>query len=218
MISKTQILFSLVYLLILFCYFFSETSGNLTRRAINKMALASMFLINSAISIFKKGITPFSAILLLAIFFCFLGDFILLFSFSAAGVMFICANLSYAIYLLTYYFNCQINLLPALVVFITALLTYYLLVKKKYFKLKLISIYSGYIFSVIIQGSLGASLFIQASNPAERFIGLGLLFFMIADFFLFSYNYHQKKNSILRINSAFYFIGMLLITFYCYLV
>ena len=67
--------------LFLFCYFFSETSGNLTRRAINKMALASMFLINSAISIFKKGITPFSAILLLAIFFCFLGDFILLFSF-----------------------------------------------------------------------------------------------------------------------------------------
>ena len=93
------ILFIIAYLITLFCYFFSETSGNHKRRAINKIIMATMFLVFGIIQYFLHyEIFSVHLLLLFAIVFAFLGDVILLYSFTKGGIAFIVSNILFFTY------------------------------------------------------------------------------------------------------------------------
>ena len=47
-------LFIIVYLIALFCYFFTRVSENRTYRAINKYTMATMYLVLAIITFFRK--------------------------------------------------------------------------------------------------------------------------------------------------------------------
>lgn len=98
--------FIIAYLTILCLYFFSETSGNFKRRAVNKIALAVLFEAY-AVSAYLLHSPLFSMrmILPIGLFFAFLGDIFLLWNFVRGGICFSIGNfclLFYEIMLMRY--------------------------------------------------------------------------------------------------------------------
>ena len=85
--------FIIAYLTILCLYFFSETSGNFKRRAVNKIALAVLFEAY-AVSAYLLHSPLFSMrmILPIGLFFAFLGDIFLLWNFVRGGICFSIGN------------------------------------------------------------------------------------------------------------------------------
>ena len=216
MMNISTILFIISYLLVLFCYFFSETSGNLKRRSINKIMLASMFLIFAIIAyIVHYNFFSYHLLLIGAIVFAFLGDVFLLYSFTKGGILFLISNTLFFIYewLLVIFDKTPINsILSFIPLFLLLFGTFLVLTKKKIlnFKNKNIPILS-YVGSVSLQGSLGIVLAIYYCNTKMLLFGLGLGLFMISDYFLMVYKFKKHKNWILRSNSACYFIGLLMV-------
>lgn len=208
--------FIIVYLTVLFCYFFSETSGNLKRRSINKIILASLFLIYGLVAYFiNYNFFSYNLILLLAIVFAFLGDVYLLYSFTKGGIIFVFSNILFFVYQLFLIgveqipFNDICLFIPLFILFFG---TFFILTKKKIlnFKNKNKAILT-YVFSVTLQGTLGFSLSLYYLNAKMFLFGIGLALFMISDYFLMVYKFKFHKNWILRTNSACYFIGLLLV-------
>ena len=210
------ITFIILYVLMLFCYFFSETSGNLKRRSVNKIILASMFLLMSII-LYSKNYAFFSyhLVLLLAVIFAFLGDIYLLYSFTKGGIIFLFSNILFFIYECLLIGLNQISVLNVIwfiALFFLLFGTFFVLTKKKIFnfknKNKAILTYVG---SVTFQGTLALALAIYYLNTKMILFGIGLFLFMISDYFLMIYKFKFHKNWILRNNSACYFIGLLLV-------
>lgn len=210
------IAFIILYSLLLFCYFFSETSGNLKRRSINKIVLAAMFLILAMI-LYLKNYTFFSyhLLLLLAIIFAFLGDVYLLYSFTKGGIIFLISNILFSVYqclLITIDKIPIFSIIWFVVLFIILFGTFFILTKKKIlnFKNKNTAILT-YVGSVTLQGTLAICLAMYYFNIKMILLGIGLFLFMISDYFLMVYKFKFHKNWILRSNSACYFIGLLLV-------
>lgn len=208
--------FIALYILILFCYFFSETSGNLKRRSINKIILSSMFLILS-IALYLKNYIFFSyhLLLLLSITFAFLGDIYLLYSFTKGGITFLISNILFFVYQCVIILKNQIpvvSIIWFIGLFIILFGAFFVLTKKKIlnFKNKDKAILA-YVGSVTLQGTLAIALALYYLNIKMTFFGIGLCLFMISDYFLMVYKFKAHKNWILRINSACYFIGLLLV-------
>lgn len=210
------VLFIVAYLITLFCYFFSETSGNLKRRAINKIMMASMFLIFSMVTyIIHYNFFSYHLILLFAIIFAFLGDVYLLYSFTKGGILFMISNSLFFTYEWVLIFANKVpvlNIIWFIGLFILLFGTFFILTKKKIlnFKNKNTAILS-YVGSVSLQGTLGIALALYFMNTKMLLFGLGLGLFMISDYFLMVHKFKVKKNWILRSNSACYFVGLLLV-------
>lgn len=210
------ILFIISYLITLFCYFFSETSGNLKRRSINKIIMASMFLVFAiVVYLLKYDFFSYHLILLLAIIFAYLGDVYLLYSFTKGGILFMISNGLFFTY--EWVLVC-VNKVPVLSIiwfigsFALMFGTFFILTKKKIlnFKNKNKAILS-YVASVSLQGTLGLALGLYFMNTKMLLFGIGLALFMISDYFLMVHKFKIKKNWILRSNSACYFVGLLLV-------
>ena len=93
------IIFVVAYLAVLLMYFFSETSGNFKRRAINKIILASMFYVFGLIMLYLNyDLNSYHFIFLIALTFAYIGDIVLLYSFSSGGIFFIISNIFFFIY------------------------------------------------------------------------------------------------------------------------
>ena len=208
--------FILVYLMVLFCYFFSETSGNLKRRSINKIILASMFLVFGIVAyILSYSFLSYHLILLLAVFFAFLGDIYLLYSFTKGGILFLTSNVLFFTY---QWIIVGVNKVPFIEVlwfilmFISLFGTFFILTKKKIlnFKTKNLHILT-YVASVSLNGTLGLTLALYFLNTKILLLGIGLFLFMLSDYFLMVHKFKVHKNWILRSNSACYFIGLLMI-------
>lgn len=214
-------IFVCIYLTTMICYFFSETSGNFKRRAINKIFLASLFLLFSIYSfIIFNNIKPISnCILMGAIFFSFLGDVLLLFSFNIGGSAFIIGNICYSIYLLMLFHGYKLLLWPFVVLFTMFYGFYLFLLKKKYLILGKKKVFSIYMASIVAHGSLGLLLAINSHDILHCLLGTGLTLFMISDYFLAAHYFHDKNNDwILVSNSCFYFTGMMLVALYMSLI
>jgi len=210
------IAFIIMYLITLFCYFFSETSGNFKRRTINKVALSSMFLIfGMTMYILNYNFFSYHLVVLGAIFFAFLGDVYLLYSFTKGGILFMVSNALFFIYewILILVNNIPFsNIWHFIILFILLFGTFFILTKKRIlnFKTKAPQILS-YIASVSLQGTLGITLAFHFMNIKMILFGLGLGLFMISDYFLMIHKFKVHRNWILRSNSACYFIGLFLV-------
>lgn len=208
--------FIAIYLGLLVCYFFSETSGNLKRRAINKITLASMFLAFGVVAyILNYNFFSYHIIALLAIIFAFLGDVYLLYSFTKGGILFLVSNALFFVYEWIIIFANKIplvNVLWFILLFISLFGCFFVLTKKKVlnFKTKNPHILS-YVGSVTLQGTLGITMALYYLNTKMILFGFGLGLFMISDYFLMVHKFKVHKNWILRSNSACYFIGLLMV-------
>lgn len=209
--------FIIIYSITLISYFFFETSGNFTRRAINKIILASFFLIFAIIAfILNKTLNTYHLVELLAIIFAFLGDVILLFSFTKGGLAFIISNSLFFIYECLLIFNHQISFLNLWWFIIFLVIIYggfvvFNLSKKIDLKKKKIGIYL-YLFSVTLHSTLSIPLALQIKNTSMSLLSIGLVLFMISDYFLMLHKFkYPDKKWILRTNSGTYFIGLLLV-------
>ncbi len=211
-----QYIFIAVYLPLLIMYLFSKTSGNFKRRAVNKIVLASQFMLCGLYSFFLREKSLPLIILIIALFFSYVGDVVLLWSFKKGGYSFMTGNVLYCIYL--YIIHYQHHLWQLIIVaFLIALLysLYRYFVKTGILDLKGMDAFNMYMVTVISHGAMGTVMALFTSINTNKILGIGLLLFMISDFFISFQNfYHKKSDLIKRCNSLTYFTGMMLIALY----
>lgn len=217
-----MVAFICIYVATTVSYFFSETSGNFKRRATNKIILASLFMCYSIFEFFHLGY-GFGSIqfeCLIGVFFAFLGDVLLLWSFSKGGTAFGVGNVILFCYELQYFAENGLAfrdywwflIILAVVLTIWAYLWYggwYDYSKKPVMKW----LFAPYIVSVTLHGTLSiAGLFVLPFSAKSILLCCGLILFMISDYFisLHKFKYTESK-AILRLNSGTYFIGLMLV-------
>lgn len=220
-------IFSVVYVVITVMYFFSETSGNFPRRAVNKIVLATLFFGFFLVSFFKKGYMSnygaYQIVGLIGFLFAYLGDVFLLWNFVVGGVLFMVGNISLFIYEILLL---SVNGIPLKnywwCILIFAGLMFY--IYASHFSKRIDFGSKGilmpiYVTSVSLHGTLAFGIMANASAlslvGAGSFahfsvLGLGLFLFMVSDYFLITHEYVNKNNWVLRMNSGTYFIGMML--------
>ncbi|NLZ75085.1 MAG: hypothetical protein GX914_01120 [Erysipelotrichia bacterium] len=211
-----QYIFIIVYIPALIMYLFSKTSGNFKRRATNKIALASLFMLCGLYAFLIREKSVSLIILMIALFFSYLGDIILLWSFEKGGYAFITGNIIYCIYL--YIIHYKYHLWQLIVVAVLIVLLYLLyrhFVNEGILDLGDLEEFNFYMITVISQGTMGTVMAFFTSSNINKVLGIGLLLFMVSDFFIAFQNfYNRKSNLILRCNSIAYFLGMMLIAIY----
>ncbi len=213
-----KIIFSAIYIILLFFYFFSETSGNLLKRSINKTALSTMFFSNFIFFVFADGIqiSAMNVVSFLAITFCFMADIILLFDFVKGAIAFSLGNVALSVYAFMTLAKFKISLSLvwwSAIIFVVVLGAYLIamfLLRMNYKKYGIKMLI--YLVTVTLHGSLGVAIAVTCNDFNAKIFGLGLVLFMLSDYLLVTYKIYRKTNWILRSNSALYFIGMLLIT------
>lgn len=211
-----QYIFIIVYIPALIMYLFSKTSGNFKRRVTNKIALASLFMLCGLYAFLIREKSVSLIILMIALFFSYLGDIILLWSFEKGGYAFITGNIIYCIYL--YIIHYKYHLWQLIVVAVLIVLLYLLyrhFVNEGILDLGDLEEFNFYMITVILQGTMGTVMAFFTSSNINKVLGIGLLLFMVSDFFIAFQNfYNRKSNLILRCNSIAYFLGMMLIAIY----
>lgn len=211
-------LFIVVYLGLLIAYFFSETSGNHKRRAVNKIALASLYLIYAFYAYLTDyPIWSIHLVGMFAIVCSWFGDVLLLYSFFKGGIAFSIGNVlfvAYEILLLIGYGVPFRRVWWAIPLFFAVWGTIHALVMKGWFTGKHVKAYGRYFASAAAHGSLGIAMAVAAGGGSLRLllIGLGLPLFMISDIFLGLHKFkYRESKAILRLNSGTYFVGLLLV-------
>ncbi|MGI6607832.1 MAG: lysoplasmalogenase family protein [Erysipelotrichaceae bacterium] len=155
-------------------------------------------------------------ILMTAFFFSYLGDVVLLWSFKKGGYAFMTGNVIYCIYLFIIHYQYHLWQLWVVVIMITLLYALYrYFVKSGILDLGGMEAFNYYMISVISQGSMGAVMALFTSVDVYRVLSIGLLLFMISDFFISFQNFYSKESKLIkRCNSITYFSGMMLIAIY----
>lgn len=212
-----QLITSAVYIVLLIMYLFSETSGNFKRRCVNKIAMASVFLIYALVEFFRfyNGGLSYWLLLLPALVLAWLGDVLLLWSFFKGGVAFMLGNFFFASFLITDMCVQRAEFSRiwwCIIVFAVLFGTITLLAFKDVYKFgKDKPVMLLYMFSVTLHGSLALALAAARPCAGTVLLGIGLALFMVSDYFLMTYKFVKKTNWILRCNSSTYFFGMLLV-------
>lgn len=213
-INSLTIGFIIVYCLCLISYMIIEVKDNFKKRAINKIILAALFMSFASIIYFcNYQFSNIQGLLLISMFFAFLGDIILLFKFKIGASSFLICNIFLMIYQILILSNVQINITSLIWTIPIYLILYFtfLIVSHKYsfnFNKKQIPIYM-YLSCMTTNGLLATiTLFTKQNNIL---FSLGVILFMISDYLLITYKFKFKKNLLLQLNSCFYFTGMLLI-------
>ena len=209
-----KIIFIIFYLCLLVSYFFSETSGNFKRRAINKIALAVSFFSYAVCRyFFHSEKTAYDTLMLVAILFSAIGDTLLLWSFVKGGISFMVGNLCYAMFFILSFKEHPLSrsyYVISFVLFLVLFGFFLYLCRSRFFKIK--SYFIPYMMTIIMHGALGfTSMFIESSTR-YHLLGIGCFLFMISDYLIAWHKFRDKENKlILRLNSGTYFVGMLLI-------
>lgn len=213
-----MIIFSLIYIFFLFCYFITRVGNNIKYRAINKYILASMYLVYAIVMFFMNGLSDHHYVLIVALLFSFLGDIFLVFDFSKGGYFFLTSNIFFVVYYITSLINGEIKFINYFWILLVWLLliSIFIICCKKFpnvFKLgKMKKPMTLYLSSVTLNGLFGltCALFLKTTPFIVR--GIGSLLFMISDYILTVDRFIIKKNKwIVRGNSLTYFVGLLLI-------
>lgn len=211
------VLFICFYLIALVCYFFSETSKNTKKRAINKIILSLSFFIFSIVMYINNYLFVDNIIWLIgAIGLAFLGDVLLLVSFKKGGASFFLSNLLFIAYESSLIYINKISfskLWHALVLTIIIFVIFLIYSNKTNinYKDKKIAIYL-YLITVTLHACLGMALALYFDNLYIYLLGIGLVLFMISDYLLMIHKFkYQNNNLILIIHSASYFIGLLMV-------
>ncbi len=211
------IIFCVAYVAVTICYLFSETSDNFPRRVINKVILATMFLCYgfSAYAL-NYEIKSWHILFMVALVFSWLGDVVLLYDFNAGGILFIIGNVAFFIYSILLMIDMNFTFAKVwfiIPIFILLWGTMFVITQKKKLDFgKLRPALLAYLFSVTLHGTMGIGLAVNAPDAKTLVFGLGLILFMISDYFLMISKFgYPKSKTLLRCNSSTYFIGLMLI-------
>ncbi len=219
MLSPVTIVFIVAYLLVLCCYFITETSGKMYLRAPNKIVLASMFLVFGAWHFSTQyDFLSYHLLLMVALFLAWLGDVFLLFDLNRGGDFFLCGNVCFVVYLMAlltekaqgfasfwWVIIAEVLIVGALIVCAQKLPKVFKFGKMKWPMML-------YLSSITLHGLMGIAVMIALPGTPFALIGLGSLLFMISDYVLTVDKFVITKNPwILRANSAFYFTGLLIV-------
>ena len=214
------IIFIFAYLGVMVAYFFSETAGNHNRRKVNKIILASMFILHAFVEMFRLhlwgGLFTWCFI---GMVFCFIGDVWLLWSFTKGGISFAIGNFILFFFELRFFAAQGLKFSQYwwfLLIFAALIGTFlYLWFGGWYIKSskkELRYAFPAYIMSVTLHGTLSiAGLFLLKPAPTNFLICCGFILFMISDYFISLHKFkYLKSKAILRLNSGTYFTGLLL--------
>lgn len=224
-----MIAFIIIYCLFLVVYFFTRpghdiadkpTKKELWIRAINKYIMATMYLVYAIVTYVVKGYQFVSVdlIFLIALFFAYLGDIFLVFDLNRGGDYFLAGNFIFAIYYFTLFVDSGLkftNFYWILLIWAFMLGSFIFASNKwpKVFKLgKMKMPMTFYLSSIMLHGACGIGSIILLPSVRTLVLGIGSVMFMISDFILTVDKFVIKNNKwIVRANSFFYFIGLLLI-------
>ncbi len=217
--TTPMIIFVVAYVLVTISYFFSETSGNFKRRAVNKIFLATMFLIYAAVEMIR--LRMFGTLQLIAFFgviFSYIGDVWLLWDFKKGGASFAVGNVILFVYLNLYYYSAGLtikNYWWFIILFLALVEGFKYLAKTGWYehlKGKMVKDFTLYISSVTLHGTLGLVGLFYLHDIKSVLLCAGLFLFMVSDYFisLHKFKYIDSK-AILRCNSGTYFIGLMLV-------
>ena len=220
-----SIIFAVIYLGLLVSYFFSETSGNFKRRAINKIIMATMFWLYALFEMFHLGLwgIPWNLILMIGITFSYIGDVWLLWSFTKGGVAFGIGNAIIVAAIIKLAATMGIAFSAYwwfILIFLFFVSLFAILTKKGFYKdlkMPMLAAFLPYICSVTAHGTLSLALIFVFGAAGILGLKFALLFagsilFMISDYFISWHNFRDKESkAILRLNSGTYFTGLLLI-------
>ena len=214
-----MIIFVIVYMAVLVSYLFSETSGNFKRRAVNKIILASMFLLYSIFETIHLGLfNTIQIICLIGVIFAYIGDVWLLWSFIKGGTAFSIGNVVLFGYLIVYLTQNGVSYLSVswhLILLAILLGCFIFLVQKGWYDKmpdKMKWPFTGYILSVSLHGTLAFALLTQLHDVKSVLLCSGLVLFMISDYFISLHKFKYKESKlILRCNSFSYFTGLMLV-------
>ena len=209
-------IFMILYLSLLGVYLFVETGDSFRRRAMNKILLSSLFLFFGQFWFWTNGYASgWRFLALVGLFYCCMGDALLLFSFGAGGTAFAVANLCFIGYTFCALFcnNVISAALPWLCVGILLFVSvFYTATSRKWIDLGTMKPLAFlYLFSVTLHAILGILAAILLPGMHYLLLGTGLFLFMIADHFIVIYKYKTKSRRALRINTSSYFLGMMLV-------
>lgn len=211
-----MIVFCAVYLCVLVCYLFSETSGNFRRRAWNKILLAVMYLACAWALFLNRGQWNVALVLMAGLCLTFAGDVWLLWSFVKGGACFAMANvciLAYEICLIVSARASFSQLWWACIPFALLWGGFLLLCRVGFLRLpaKLRAV-RAYLASVTAGGCLGLALACAIPCKETALLGVGLFLFAVSDYFLMLHKFkYRNKKWVLRCNSLTYFTGILLV-------
>ena len=208
--------FIVLYLALLGLYLFVETGDSFRRRAVNKILLSSLFLFFGQFWFWTNGYAHgWSFLALVGLFYACMGDALLLFSFGAGGAAFAVANLCFIGYTFCTLFYGG-AFLKALLWLIMGLAVFFGLffwaTLSKWIDLgEKTALALIYLLSVTLHGLMGLLCALYLPGAHTLLLGIGLALFMVSDHFLVIYKFKTKNKRTLRINTACYFFGMMLV-------
>ena len=214
------IVFIVVYLAALCCYFKTRTSGNKKHRAINKYIMATMYLVFAFVVFLQNyELVSFHTMLIAALILAWLGDIFLVWDFGRGGDFFLAGNICFTLYeqiILVDKGGYKFGVFAWTFVVVAIMLAFVIYAtgrwhkKIKMGKMRWPMIF--YLSSIFMHGITGLALMIMMPNPAYKMLGLGSFLFMLSDMDLTLYKFVLDNNKwLIRLNSLTYFVGLLLI-------
>ena len=212
-------IFIAIYLIALFCYFFTRNGESRRNRIINKYIMACMYLGLAIYTFFKEyEFVSYQSVLMAALFLAFLGDIFLVFDFGRGGDFFLAGNVCFVIYEQIVLVDNGYELKDFFWIYIVAygMLGVFILACSKWpetFKLgKMRWPMTFYLSSIFTHGISGLALVLMLPDTSYVMMGIGSFLFMISDMILTTYKFVLGNNKwLVRANSLTYFVGMLLI-------
>lgn len=215
------IVFIIAYLIALVSYFFSETSGNFKRRAINKILMATMFIGYATVEMFhfSQWGDKLTVEALIGMFFAYIGDILLLWSFSKGGIAFGIGNVILFCYMVKYLIANGVAFSSFwwfLIIYAVLVGTFCILWFKGWYDYKekpaMKPVFPLYIGTVSLHGTISiAALALLPFSPRVALFCAGMILYMISDYFISLHKFKFKESkAILRLNSGTYFLGLML--------
>lgn len=212
-------LFVIVYLVALFCYFFTRFSDKKLYRALNKYLMATMYLVLGIVTFVRKyEFTSYQTILMAALFFAWLGDIFLVFDFGRGGDFFLAGNVCFTLYEVAVMKDHGLHLRDFGWAFMASGIMILLFIlacklKPETFKLgKMRMPMTFYLLSIFTHGMTGMATALLLPGTNYVMMGIGSVLFMISDMILVTYKFVVGENKwLIRANSLTYFTGLLLI-------
>ena len=215
-----MIVFIIIYLAALCCYFYTRTSDNIKHRAINKYFMATMYLVLAIVTFLNKyDFASYQTLLMAALILAWLGDIFLVFDFGRGGDFFLAGNICFVLYEQIILVDKGGYLFKDFAwTFVVAglMLAFAIFASGKWpEKIKMGNMrwpMMFYLSSIFMHGMTGLALITMMPGTNYALMGLGSFLFMISDIDLNLYRFVFNNNKwLVRFNSLTYFTGLLLI-------
>ena len=212
-------LFVVVYLVALFCYFFTRFSDKKLYRSLNKYLMATMYLVLGIVTFIRKyEFASYQTLLMAALFFAWLGDIFLVFDFGRGGDFFLAGNVCFTLFEVAVMKDHGLHLKDFGWAFMASVIMILLFIltckfKPETFKLgKMRMPMTFYLMSIFTHGMTGMAMAMLLPGTNYVMMGIGSVLFMISDMILVTYKFVLGDNIwLIRANSLTYFTGLLLI-------